>query len=50
VDIPRAMHILQEAGYQGSWGIESVPREGDEIEAAQKSMALVRRVLGATTN
>jgi sugar phosphate isomerase/epimerase len=50
VDIPRAMHILQEAGYQGSWGIESVPREGDEIEAAKKSVALVRRVLGATAN
>ena len=48
VDIPRAMHILQEAGYQGSWGIESVPREGDEIQAAKKSVALVRRVLSAT--
>jgi sugar phosphate isomerase/epimerase len=48
VDIPRAMHILQEAGYQGSWGIESVPRQGDEYEAAKKSVALVRRVLGAT--
>jgi sugar phosphate isomerase/epimerase len=48
VDIPRVMHILQETGYQGSWGIESVPRQGDEYEAAQKSIALVRRVLGAT--
>ncbi len=48
VDIPRVMHILQEAGYQGSWGIESVPRQGDEVEAAKKSIALVRRVLGAT--
>ena len=50
VDIPRAIRILQEAGYQGSWGIESVPREGDEIEAARKSVALVRRVLGAKVN
>ena len=50
VDIPRAMHILQEAGYQGSWGIESVPRQGDEIEAAKKSVALVRRVLGETVD
>jgi len=50
VDIPRAIHILQEAGYQGSWGIESVPRQGDEIEAARKSVALLRRVLGATSN
>ena len=50
VDIPRAIRILQEAGYQGSWGIESVPRQGDEYEAAQKSVALLRRVLGATEN
>ncbi|HET6594381.1 MAG TPA: TIM barrel protein [Anaerolineales bacterium] len=50
VDIPRAMRILQEAGYQGSWGIESVPRQGGEYEAAEKSIALVRRVLGATKN
>ena len=48
VDIPRAIRLLQEAGYQGSWGIESVPRQGDEIEAAKKSVALVRRVLGLT--
>ena len=50
VDIPRAMRYLQEAGYQGSWGIESVPREGDEYEAARKSIALVRRVLGTTAD
>jgi len=50
VDIPRVMHILQEAGYQGSWGIESVPREGDEFEAAKKSIALVRRVLGTASD
>ena len=50
VDIPRAMRTLQAAGYQGSWGIESCPRQGDEIEAAKKSVALVRRVLGATEN
>ena len=48
VDIPRAMHILQEAGYLGSWGIESVPRQEDEFETAKKSIALVHRVLGAT--
>ena len=50
VDIPRAMRMLQDAGYQGSWGIESVPRQGDEVEAAGKSVALVRRVLGANAN
>ena len=50
VDIPRAMGMLQEAGYRGSWGIESVPRQGDEYEAAQKSIALVRRVLGTAAD
>ncbi len=48
VDIPRAVHILQAEGYQGSWGIESVPRQGDEIEAAKKSVALVRHLVGVT--
>jgi sugar phosphate isomerase/epimerase len=48
MDVPRAMGYLREAGYQGSWGIESAPRQGDEIEAAKKSIALIRRVLGVT--
>ena len=47
VDIPRAIRILQEAGYLGSWGIESVPRQGDEYEAARKGIDLVRRILDA---
>ncbi len=50
VDIPRAIRILQEVGYEGSWGIESCPRQGDEYEAAKKSIALVRRVLAATVD
>jgi sugar phosphate isomerase/epimerase len=50
VDIPRAIRILQESGYQGSWGIESVPRQGDEIEAARKSIALIRRLLSTTVD
>lgn len=48
MDIPRVMGYLQETGYRGSWGIESVPRQGDEIEAARKSVALLRRLLGVT--
>ena len=48
VDIPRVVRLLQETGYQGSWGIESVPRQGDEVEAAKKSVALVRRLLDVT--
>jgi hypothetical protein len=48
VGIARAMWMLREAGYQGAWGIESVPRQGDEMEAARKSVALVRGALGET--
>ena len=46
-DIPLAVHHLKAAGYDGSWGIESVPAEGDEFEAARQSLALVRRLVGA---
>jgi sugar phosphate isomerase/epimerase len=45
-DIPRAMRILMDAGYDGCWGIESCPHDGDEYEGVRKTMALVRRVLG----
>jgi sugar phosphate isomerase/epimerase len=46
VDIPGAMHILMDAGYDGCWGIESCPRNGDEYEGVRKTIALIRRVLG----
>jgi sugar phosphate isomerase/epimerase len=42
-DVPTAIRILQEAGYTGAWGIESVPRDGDEMGAARKTIALLRR-------
>ncbi len=47
VDIPKAMHILLDAGYEGCWGIESCPRDGDEYEGAKKTIALIKRVLDA---
>lgn len=46
VDIPQAMQLLLQAGYQGCWGVESVPRDGDEIGAVEKTFALIRRILG----
>jgi len=46
VDIPKAMHILLDAGYAGVWGIESCPTEISETEGAEKTLALMRRVLG----
>lgn len=45
VDIPRYMHTLLEAGYDGVWGIESCPFDGDELGAVEKTLALMERVL-----
>lgn len=39
--------LLADSGYAGSWGVESVPRDGDEIEGARKTIALIRRSLTA---
>lgn len=47
VDLHRAIHLLQSAGYGGAWGIESTPREFDEVEAVRKTIALLRRALNA---
>jgi sugar phosphate isomerase/epimerase len=44
-DIPKVIHILQNAGYKGTWGIESTPKDGNEISAARKTLALLKRVL-----
>ncbi len=44
-DIPGLIRMLQGVGYQGAWGIESTPDDGDEIGAAEKSIALLKRTL-----
>jgi len=48
VDIPKAIRILIEAGYDSCWGIESCPRDGDEYEGVRRTMALIRQVVGGT--
>jgi sugar phosphate isomerase/epimerase len=45
VDVAKAVKLLVEAGYDGVWGIESVPRDGDEYGAIKKTKALVERIL-----
>jgi sugar phosphate isomerase/epimerase len=45
-DIAKAIRLLQEAGYSGIWGIESVPEDGDELAGAAKTVALLRRLVG----
>lgn len=44
-DIPGLIRLLQTNGYQGAWGIESSPEDGDELGAAVKSLALLKRVV-----
>jgi sugar phosphate isomerase/epimerase len=45
VDLEKAIHLLVESGYEGCWGIESVPRNGNEYEGAKKTIELIQRVL-----
>jgi sugar phosphate isomerase/epimerase len=45
VNLPLAIRLLVEAGYQGTWGVESVPRDGDEYSAVEKTFALIKKVL-----
>ena len=46
VDIPACVRILADSGYQGCWGVESVPEDGDEYGAVKKTIKLIRRTLG----
>jgi sugar phosphate isomerase/epimerase len=45
VDIPRIVRLLVDTGYDGVWGIESTPRDGDEYGAVKKTAALIARAL-----
>jgi len=40
-----AIQQLLTAGYAGAWGVESVPADGDEMEGARKTIALIRRIV-----
>jgi sugar phosphate isomerase/epimerase len=45
VNLQKAIQLLVAAGYNGAWGVESVPLDGDEYGAVQKTFALIRRTL-----
>lgn len=45
-DLARAIHLLVDAGYNGCWGIESCPNDGNEYDGAKKTIELIQRVLG----
>jgi sugar phosphate isomerase/epimerase len=40
-----AIKILLDAGYKGVWGVESVPKDGDEYAGARRTIDLIRRVI-----
>ncbi|MFP4379507.1 MAG: sugar phosphate isomerase/epimerase family protein [Candidatus Sumerlaeia bacterium] len=42
-----AVQILKDTGYDGVWGIESVPREIDEYEGVKKTKALIEKYVKA---
>jgi len=44
-DIGGAVTALKGAGYQGTWGIESVPADGDEIAGCRRAIALLKRLV-----
>jgi sugar phosphate isomerase/epimerase len=46
-DIPKVIGMLQATGYQGVWGIESTPDDGDELGAGVKTLAWLKRILEA---
>lgn len=49
VDLHRFIRLMVEAGYDGCWGIESVPYDGDEYGAIRKTKALIERALAEVT-
>jgi len=49
VDLAKAIHLLLDTGYSGCWGVESSPTDDDEYNAAAKTIALIRRVVGESS-
>lgn len=50
VNLRKAIALLLDAGYDDVWGIESVPKDGDEYGAVKKSMALIERYVSEAQN
>lgn len=46
-DLPRVVSILRESGYDGTWGVESVPPDGDERAAAARTLERLRGLVEA---
>ena len=48
VDLKKAIAILVDSGYNDVWGIESCPRDGNEMDGARKTAELIRHALEAS--
>lgn len=46
IDLHDAFAILRQNGFDGLWCVESVPRDGEEISAARRTLELIRREAG----
>jgi sugar phosphate isomerase/epimerase len=44
-DVATAVQLLKDAGYSGCWSIESVPPDDDEYGAAQRTIALLHKLV-----
>ncbi|AZN41363.1 sugar phosphate isomerase/epimerase family protein [Paenibacillus albus] len=42
-NVPAFCKLLLANGFQGTWGVESVPADGNEIEGARKTIQLIER-------
>ncbi len=42
IDLEYAFKLLNEAGFNGCWGVESVPKDGEEMAAADKTIAMIK--------
>ena len=43
IDLKPAFDLLNTSGFAGAWGVESVPRDGDELRGAKQTIGLIRR-------
>lgn len=44
-DAAKAIALLRDSGYQGAWGIESIPNDGDEEAGVLQTLLLIKREL-----
>ena len=45
VYLPKVIRLLVQAGYKGAWGVESVPKEGDEYTHLKWVFGIITQTL-----